>query len=199
MHIHHTYNTSKIKQGLIFALYSPGRELPQKELEASLTTDLVNFDFITLPPADSIANIAKESTNGYNYAIEHGYEFVARIDDDDLLVPGALTHLAKVLKHHTMLSGVCGKQLRFRGAAPDCILQPVYSLFHDPHYHRFHGVTLYRTLAVPAALENWQNVANCDPHRKMVKIMLELGHTLGYIDSYMSYFRLKKTDLSGYA
>ena len=179
------------KRGLIFALYSPGRELHQKELEASLTKDLVNFDFITFSPADSIANIAREVTKGYDYAIEHGYEFVARIDDDDLLVPGALTQLMEVLDQNTTLSGACGKQISFTGTAPKYTLRAAPEVTYNISWANFHGVTLYRPKALYPVLNTWKEVPHSIHHMVLVKMMIRNGHYLGHIDTPSTLYRRK--------
>lgn len=181
-----------MKRGLVFSLYSPGREQLHKELEDSLEKDLVNFDFIKLPEAPDRRFMAPENAVGYDYARDKGYEFVARIDDDDLIVPGALSLFMKLLDENSELSGISGGQVSFYGEVPSYTLPETPTLNYKKYEDFFHGVTLYRTESLYPVVDDWRLRPGYDIHRGLVRNMRfnkHKKHTLGFIEETTCFWR----------
>ena len=182
------------KKGLIISIYSEDREEHQHELETSLSKDFENFDFLKLDSADTIYESPQVIAEGYDYAREHGYEFVGRIDDDDLVVPGAYTLLMKLLHAKPKAHGFSGVQKQFKGSPRPFELDQNSSISFNPYYHYFHGITLYRTTALYPTVDQWRDMLVRDQHRLLAKMMMQSGKTLGFINTPISYLRLRDSE-----
>lgn len=180
-----------MKKGLILSIYSPGRESLQHELEASLHKDLENFNFLKLDPVSSVYEVSSRIAEGYDYALRKGYDFVSRIDDDDLVVPGAFGLLATLLNQKPKAMGFSGRQIAFRSEKPNHQISKDAQLLFNPHYYNFHGVTLYRTQELYPIVNEWRNIQQRDQHRSLAKMLMEQNKTLGFTNSAVSYYRLK--------
>jgi hypothetical protein len=183
-----------VKRGLIFSLYSPKRDKLHKELEKSIDSDLVNFDLLKLPMAQQRRFMAPDNAAGYDYARDNGYEFVTRIDDDDLIVPGALTLFMSILDENPSLSGCGGEQVQFYGNPPVYTLPQNPRVSYDKRNHLFHGVTLHRTDRVYPIVDQWRTEEGYDIHRSLIRKMMHDKHTFGYVESPTSYWRRRYND-----
>jgi hypothetical protein len=133
--------------------------------------------------------MAPENAAGYDYARQEGYEFVARIDDDDLIVPGTFTLLKDLLDKDPALSGCGGEQVQFYSNPPQYLLPTDPSTAYNKFYVHFHGVTLFRTESLYPTVDWWRERNGYDIHRNLVRKMMSDGHVLGYVKEPISFWR----------